>query len=283
MKLGLTPLQLEERKLGIGASDAGFIVAGGEDARKLWRIKTGRQEDDDLSDVLAVQMGSYTEELNVYWYTKQTGREVTHRNVHVKHPDISYLIANLDGITTTSQGEPAYIDFKHVGRSGDQLTLRYTAQCTHCALILNALHFSIERWVLSTFIGNSKWELTEQEVDPFFALEYLAKCKEFWGYVERDEEPPLAAPLPVPPPQKLRTVSLEDVDISAWPNWGGDVVSMIRTFAETEPAHVKHIITREVIKQLVPDDVGTITRGRFKYARDRAGAVRMSLKKGEKE
>lgn len=277
---GFGPIELERRKRGIGGSDAGSIVAGGEEWVKLWQEKTGRREGDDLSNVLAVQMGHATEPFNAFWYKKQTGREITHRNSFVQHPDVPYLFANLDGVTTTSAGHLAYIDFKHVGRSGDQVTLRYTSQCTHCAAIVSAIRKEPVDWFcLSSFIGNSKWELIEQEIDPFFLQDYLDKCREFWEYVERDEEPPLPDPLPVPPPRRLRTISLEDVDKAAWPNWSGEMIGLIRTFAETEPAAKKHNITREEIKALVPEDVGTITRGRFKYARDRAGAVRLSLKK----
>lgn len=282
ISLGLTAEQKARRLKGIGGSDGGAIVAGGDEWVRLWREKTGRQPGPNLDDVLAVQMGNATEGFNAFWYTKMTGRVVSHRNSFVQHPSIPYLFANLDGMTTTSAGHLAYIDFKHVGRAGDQMTLRYTAQGTHCAAVVSAVRREPVDWFcLSTFIGNSKWELTEVEIDPFFQQDYLDKCAEFWGYVERDEEPPASEPLPVPLPRRLRTISLEDVDQAAWPNWSGELIGLIRTFAETEPAAKKHAIVREEIKALVPEDVGTITRGRFKYARDKAGAVRMSLKKME--
>jgi hypothetical protein len=217
-------------------------------------------------------MGSFTEPLNAHWYTRQTGREVTRRNQLAVHPDYPFVAANLDGVTTTGAGQPAYIDFKHVGRTGDQLTLRYTAQGTHCAAILG-----VDWWMLSCFIGNSRWELTEAEIDPFFTHDYLAKCAEFWHWVETDREPPMPPPLPVPPPPKLRTIRLEEGMESQF-NWGPECARLIRTFCETKPAADLHALTRENIKNLVPEDVGTLTRGRFKLARDKAGAVRMSLK-----
>ena len=160
------------------------------DWRKLWRIKTGRQEEDDLSDILAVQMGSFTEDLNAYWYTKQTGRRIANRNVFVgdaDDPDLPYpwMAANLDGTTQTSKGHDAYWDAKHVGRLDEATVLRYTPQMVHCCTILG-----LDWWVLSVFIGNSKWEIVEQEVDPLYQAELIGREKWFWGYVERDEEPP---------------------------------------------------------------------------------------------
>lgn len=271
MKLGLTDEQKAARRSVIGGSDAGAIVAGGEEWQKLWAIKTGRSNGDDLSNILAVQMGSFTEPLNAYWYEKQTGRMVTHRGDFMVHPTIPYLAANLDGVTVTADGQPAYVDFKHVGRSGDQLTLRYTAQCTHCAAILG-----LDWWVLSVFVGNSKWELTEQEIDPFFAADYLAKCAEFWKFVEADQEPPPVEPLPVPPPRKLRIVRLDDEFRDEWPNWAGDCIRAFRKYVETKPAHDAHEASKREVKDLMPEDVGEIRRGLLKAVRDKAGAIRFS-------
>ena len=273
MNLGLTPLQVEERRAFIGGSDAGDIVSG--DWLRLWRIKTGRAESEDLSNVLAVMMGHATEGFNRFWYEKQTGRKVTHAGELARHPTIPYLACNLDGTTSTSRPPYAYASFqaKHVGKSGDQLVLRYTAQCTHEALCIGA-----DWWVMSAFIGNSRWELTEQEVDPFFAADYLRKCEQFWSYVERDEEPPEVPPLAVPPPRKLRIVQLED-DLDGWPNWGPAMVEELAAWQRTLPSYKAHNVATGKIKDLLPEDVGTVIRGRLKVARDRAGAVRISLKK----
>jgi hypothetical protein len=274
MKLGLTPEQHAQRRNWIGGSDAGAIVAGGDEWQHLWLIKTGRLLPDDLSDVLAVQMGLFTEPLNIHWYERTTGRAVERRGQQARHPTIPHLGCTLDGLTRTSGGDLATFQAKHVGRAGEQLVLRYTAQCTHEALCLGCDWF-----VMSTFVGNSKWELTEQEVDPFFAQDYVQKCAEFWRYVERDESPPDAVALPVPPPKRLRTVLLDDLSVADWPNWGGEMVRHFGSFANTLSAHQAHEIAKRNIKDLMPDDVGLITRGLIKAARYKAGAVRISLSK----
>ena len=202
MNLGLSAEQLAERKLGIGGSDAGRIMAG--EWRALWAEKTGRAEPEDLSNVLAVQMGSATEAFNAYWYTKQTGMPVGNRNelrVSERHP---FMRANLDGITQTKHGF-AYWDAKHVGRLDEATVLRYTPQMTHCCTILG-----LDWWVLSVFIGNSKWEMVEQEVDPYYQAELIAKEAMFWSYVVSDDEPPdFEAPVLAPKPTpKLRSLAV---------------------------------------------------------------------------
>ena len=278
MKLGLTELQIAERRQGIGGSDAGAIVAGGEEWLKLWKIKTGRAKAEDLSNILAVVMGQFTEPLNCHWYEKQTGRKVTRRGERVQHPTIPYIVANLDGESTTASAERCYLDFKHLGRSGDQATIRYTAQGTHCSSIIGA-----EWWAISCFIGSSKWELTEQEADPFFQAEYLERCREFWSYVESDREPPDTAGLAVPAPRSpLRIVQLDESFRGGWPNWGPGMAEELGAWATTLAGYTAHNIATGHIKELLPEDVGLVTRGKIKVARDKAGSVRISLQKGER-
>jgi predicted phage-related endonuclease len=278
MNLGLTEEQIESRRLGVGGSDAKRVMDG--DWLALWREKTGRSKPEDLSGNLAVQMGTCTEPLNALWYERQTGRSVVWRNRLAVHPTIPFLRANMDGLTKTTKGDLAYVDFKHCGRLDDATVLRYTPQGVHCAQIAAAeLKTPVDWWCLSVFIGNSKWELVEQPIDPFYAETYLAKAAEFWEYVVTDQEPPeqiaaVAAPKPAP---KLRIIQLEDDFRSEWPNWAGEMLPLIDTFASTKPAADLHAITRDSIKALVPEDVGSVTRGLFKFNRDKAGAVRMSL------
>ena len=277
MKLGLTPEQIAERRQGIGGSDAGRVMSG--DWLALWREKTGRAEPEDLSNNLAVQMGSATENFNAFWYTKQTGRLIVSRGERLQLAAMPWMIANLDGISTTSKGHLAYWDAKHVGRFDEATVRRYTPQMVHCCTILD-----LDWWVLSVFIGNSKWETVEQQVDPIYQAQLIACEREFWGYVERDEEPPEAqggpvlAPKPTP---RLRTVQLEDEWRADWPNWGPRMVELFGTFAGTHAAATAHAIAREDIKALLPEDVGLVTRGRIKISRTKAGAVTMALTKGE--
>lgn len=273
---GLSPEAVAERRKGIGGSDAGRVMSG--DWRSLWREKTGRAEPEDLSGNLAVQMGSATEAFNAFWFEKVTGRKVTRRNEHIVSARYPWMRANLDGVTTSTRGHRAYWDAKHVGRSDEPMILRYIPQMTHCAAILG-----VDWWVLSVFVGNSKHEIIEQEVDPFYVEELIAKEGEFWGYVERDEEPPeqavpVLAPKPVP---VLRKIQLEDAFKDTWPNWAGDMLPLIRTFSETYAAAAKHAIVRDEIKNLMPDDVGEVTRGLFRASRSKAGAVTIALKKGK--
>ena len=56
----------------IGGSDMRRIMEGTDITLK----ETGRKKPDDLSDVLPVQLGSFTEQFNINWFQQQTGKQV---------------------------------------------------------------------------------------------------------------------------------------------------------------------------------------------------------------
>jgi hypothetical protein len=282
--LGLSDAQLDQRRAYVGGSDAGKVMSG--QWRELWAEKTGRAKPEDLSGNLAVQMGSATEEFNAFWYTKMTGRPVGNRGefrVSQRHP---FMAANLDGITQTKNGF-AYWDAKHVGRLDEATVLRYTPQMTHCCTILG-----LDWWVLSVFIGNSKWEMVENEIDPMYQADLIAKEREFWQFVTDDIEPPEAEAAPVLPPKpqpKLRSIIVptDDPDVYAAlcrsNNWIGDAKKHVEAIIGTDAAAKVWAIHREDMKTLVPEDVGEFVWGRYRLARSRAGAVTQTVAKMEAE
>src|SRR5215813_173468 len=98
MKLNLwrTPA---DRRMFIGGSDVRIIMGHDEAALvQLWREKREEAEPEDLSRNLLVQLGAATEELNRFWYERNTGRHVTDIQRKVKHSAIPWMAATLDGI-----------------------------------------------------------------------------------------------------------------------------------------------------------------------------------------
>lgn len=258
--LGLTPLQQAIRSKYIGGSDALAIVTG--DWPKLWAVKTGRAEPDDLSNNLAVIMGQFTEPLNIAWFKKQTGRAVTRCGEQVIHRTIPYLGCTLDGFVADL---PAPLQCKHVARLDDATELRYTAQLTHEAVATDC-----DRYVMSVFIGNNKWEMLEGEVDPFFREEYLEQCRQFWLYIEQDVEPPAAQPLPVPPPRQLMTVDMESSN--EWCEWAYQWLGN-RPAAQLCDRAAKHL------KAMVEPDVGIATGAGVTVKRGRDDRLYLSEQK----
>jgi hypothetical protein len=311
MQVGLTEEQKADRLNYICGSDA---EAAMNDQPHLWRIKTRREEEGDLYDRLSGTLdyfvlkhftrdrldltrllGHVTEDLNAFWYEKQTGRAVTRRREWCvsSNPRYPFMAANLDGVSTTGRGYPCYWDAKWTGRCDEAFVLRHTPQGVHNATILG-----FDWWGLSVFIGNGKWEWIEQEIDPLYQATLLAREAAFWKFVTDDIEPPEAqvAVLAPKPQPKLRTVVIDggtvdpetgiwspfdDQRFQSWPNWGPDFARNLATIIRTEGAHTANNIARAAIKDLLPEDVGEVRRGDVLVKRDKAGAVRFTLPKGE--
>jgi hypothetical protein len=287
MNLGLSPLALEIRKTGLYGTDAKRIIEG--DWKRLYREKKDLAEPEDLSDILRVQLGIFTEPFNLAWCQKLEGRAVEYftgsdwqaaawqqmtgepanRREQATHPTMPWLRGNRDALSTTRRGAPCYLDAKHVGRADEATLTRYQAQMHHMALVCG-----VEWFAMSFFVGNSKWEYYEAEIDPFFCDELVGLEREFMGFLERGEEPPDRTPVPPPKPARmLRTVDLNDANKPYWPNWGPSCLHFMGDFAATKAAADRHFIARESIKKLVPDDVGEVKRGEFTIKRNKADAL----------
>lgn len=87
-----------ERRKGIGGSDANVLMSGdAEKILRLWREKRSEVEPEDLSNVLPVMMGSFTEPFNVQWFEKQTGKQVTCQGEMRVSSEYPWMRATLDG------------------------------------------------------------------------------------------------------------------------------------------------------------------------------------------
>src|SRR5882724_12796821 len=87
------------RRHFIGGSDARIIMGKDEKAlSRLWKEKRGEVASLDLSDVLIVQLGLVTEDLNRRWYEQQSGHCISDIQRHAVHRTIPWMAATLDGL-----------------------------------------------------------------------------------------------------------------------------------------------------------------------------------------
>jgi predicted phage-related endonuclease len=97
--MALTPEQIKRRMTSIGGSDANTLMSGDKERiRNLWLEKRGEREPDDLSDVLMVQMGSFTEPLNISWFEKISGKTVKDQQAERSSFDEPFMSCTLDGM-----------------------------------------------------------------------------------------------------------------------------------------------------------------------------------------
>jgi predicted phage-related endonuclease len=255
--LGLSAEAISRRVLSIGGSDANILMSGDPQAvLALWETKTGRRAPDDLSGVLPVVMGSFTEPLNAAWFEKQTGLVITRRGEALAHPEDTWRTATLDGAVAGAVWEA-----KHVGAfwKDDAILAKYQPQLHHNMAVAGA-----SRAHLSIFKGNADWLHFEVGYDPAYGAAVRKAEWSFWMAVQADEPP---TPYDAPPPPAAD--AMREVDMTgsnAWAQFAAD-------WLETK-THAKRFETAtKEIKALIEPDVKLAHGHGIACSRSKAGAL----------
>ena len=174
-----------DRRSGIGGSDATKIVAG--EWKKLYQLKKGLIDDEDLSFVLPVQMGIYNEDFNRDWFTAHTDLPVQEVESTMKHKKHDFMLANLDGFVLNENLKPMGVfEAKHVHAftKDDTILEKYYAQIQHYMIVSNLP----QAW-LSILFGNNKWKSFHVQADKKFQKKLIQAEEMFWQHIINDEEP----------------------------------------------------------------------------------------------
>lgn len=170
----------------VGGSDCVAIMQG--DWLKLWQIKTGRSQGDDLSGNIAVQLGVHTEDFNLRWFEKNNGCALSHHQLPLEQT-IGNVPARgtIDAMWGTIETAERYIvEAKHTHHMNtmEAAIERYMPQIQLYATLANANGI-----YLSVIFGNSRWESAYVARNKEYFDSMWAVVSDFWGYVLRDEEP----------------------------------------------------------------------------------------------
>ena len=255
--LGLSADAVARRVRSIGGSDANTIMGGDETAiLSLWEQKTGRRPPDDLTGVLPVVMGSFTEPLNLAWFTKQTGLTVTRQGEHLAHQKDTWRTATLDGFS-----DGAVVECKHVGSfwKNDDILAKYQPQLHHQMDVCG-----VTKAHLSVFKGNADWLHFEVDYDPDYGAAVRKAELAFWHAVQADEPP---VPYPAPPPPAPTT--FREVDMGESNEWGFNAVAWV----ENKVAAKKYEDAAKALKALVEADVSRAHGRGVEITRSKAGAL----------
>lgn len=196
------------RSLGVGGSDAVKIVKGVREELEVLRLeKLGRSKSDDLSRVLPVQMGSWTEPLNRLWLTYAIDMTVT-PGTNLTHPVHKFMRANIDG----EAGDGGIVECKHVNSFSkmDDVVTRYYAQFQHNMVVSETKHC-----YASVFIGSDRFEWRKIERDNAYIDSMIAAERTFWTHVEMDMEIDSAKTIDAP----IIVPVTRDVDMRSSNSW----------------------------------------------------------------
>lgn len=201
---------LEERKKGIGGSDAAVVLGKSKWKTnvELWEEKTGRRNAPDISNKPCVRYGIEAEEhIRQMFSLNYPEYEVKHKeNTIIKHPKYPFLFASLDGILVNKEtGEMGILEVKttEILRSmqnenwkDENIPDAYYCQVLH---YLNVTGFSFVKLVAELKYSQDyqirkTYTILREEVEE--ELKYLEQEEiKFWNdYVVKDIRPPLDLP-----------------------------------------------------------------------------------------
>lgn len=96
--MSLTAEQRAAREGKLTASRVKVLMTGDRPGiHRLYLEMIGEQQEENLDDVWAVQLGAYTEKLNLDWYERKNSVVLTRRGEVVTHPTFTWGAATLDG------------------------------------------------------------------------------------------------------------------------------------------------------------------------------------------
>ena len=183
---------MQDRTLSIGGSDAVKLYTY-EKWTDLWLEKTKAAEPVDLSDNFKVQLGTYTEAFNRYWFCKK--RKAKGKEHVLEHPVLppfndevcnAPLSANLDGYLPE---ENAVVEFKHTFEGNNLVELErvYYPQLQHYMYCMGS---HCKHAYLVAIFGNSRQTSKKVKRDQkFINEELLPMYKDFWYLVKNKIKP----------------------------------------------------------------------------------------------
>lgn len=180
---------LKHRKGHIGGSDAAAIVGlnAYSSPVTVWGDKTNRLP--ETEDNEAMRQGRDLEDYVAKRFAEKTGKRVRRENAILINPDIFFAHANVDRLII---GEDAGLECKTTSSlnlkrfKNGEFPDNYYVQCVHYMMVTGA-----KKWYLAVLVFGRDFYVFEIDRDEDEIEALKAAEQEFWGYVERDEMPPV--------------------------------------------------------------------------------------------
>lgn len=203
---------LEERKHGIGGSDAATILGLNpyKTTIQLWEEKTGRREAEDISEKPYVKYGTNAEDLLRQLFALDFPQYEVRReeNTIIKHPEYPFLFASLDGkLIDKETGEMGILEIKTTNilqsmqkeKWRDKIPDNYYCQVLHYLNVTGYSFVILKAQLKYDYDGEIKldtrhYKILREEVEDDLK-KLLEEEIEFWTkYVETGIRPPLTLP-----------------------------------------------------------------------------------------
>lgn len=253
----LSPIQLKAREGRLTASAVSCLMTG--DTQKihaLWRRLAFNEPEEDLSEVWPVQLGSWTEPLNIRWFERKYG-PVSRCGDVVIHPEYDWAACTLDG---WSEQHECPIECKHVGGRELRETVidRYQPQMHWQMMVTGTTQCAI-----SIIEGANEPVVDFINYEPEYGKELMARASAFMLCVSTMTPPVEIAPV-LPPVNAVKTY-----DMTGNNSWASEAY----TFITTRQPRKDNEAAEKALKALVPADAIVCTGHGVQIKRNRAGSL----------
>ena len=201
---------LEQRKCGIGGSDAGTVLGVNKYKSnvELWLEKTGQSEPEDISDKPAVKFGKFAEQhLRELFKQDFPDYKVDYHEFWMYQNDkYPFIYATLDGELTAPDGSKGILEIKTTTIQNksqwdeweDKIPDSYYAQVLH-QLVATGWNFAILKAYIRYYkdgelrvsIRHYRIDRKDKEAEMQYLIEHESK---FWACVKSKTRPALLLP-----------------------------------------------------------------------------------------
>jgi putative phage-type endonuclease len=186
---------LDVRKRGIGSSDAAAAIGLNpyKSQLELWLEKTNRDvglakpnPDDDTTPVF---WGVVLEPVVASQYQRRTGNKVRKVNAVLQHPDVPWMLANIDREVVGSN-EVQILECKTAGLNGARLWRDGVPKYVEVQVMHQLAVTGKQAADVAVLLGGQQLEVYRIERDEALITQLIALERQFWHYVETDTPPP---------------------------------------------------------------------------------------------
>tara|TARA_Y100000296_G_scaffold46007_1_gene52822 strand:- start:247 stop:1095 length:849 start_codon:yes stop_codon:yes gene_type:complete len=261
------------RHMGIGGSDATRIMRG--DWHTLWLEKTEKQKPEDLSRVLPVQLGLYTEPVNKQWLEYELNKKVTdYPELYTKK---DFMFAHYDGWI---EEDNILVECKHTNSNNtlDNVISTYMPQVQHYLMVSETPYI-----YLSVIFGNNRFEYCKIDEDETYQKKLYEIEKSFWSYVKDNKPPEQLDQLTDQLPKLAGRIKINDmITIDFDETRDNEFMSLAKEWHETKQPAIQHKAIGQVLKAKVPDNCRKATGSGILISRNKAGTLSIKETKGGK-
>jgi putative phage-type endonuclease len=186
---------LNVRKRGIGSSDAGAAIGlhPYKSPLELWMEKTGRDAGlpkvDPNDETSPMYWGTLLEPIVAAHYTKRTGNKVRRINAVLQHPKEPWMLANLDR-EVIGAADVQILECKTAGMNGARLWKDGVPEYVQLQVMHQLAVTGKQAADVAVLICGQELQVHRIERDETMIYRMVELERQFWGYVERDQEPP---------------------------------------------------------------------------------------------